>query len=462
MGRIDEARAAWQAAIERMEDLALHLEGLPDNADEGVVAEVEERFANAEREAQRCKVNLDRLERIAAARSDTLPSADDARGDNAGDQPESRRLSSGSVQIVSEPQTYDRHNSNGNFYFRDVFHASNGDEGARARLHRHMREAAVELRALNSSDSTGGEFVPPIWLMEEYATVVRMGRPFATNVTRNMGGTPPNTDSISVPKLTTGSATATQADGGTVQNTDAASGSITVGIKTIAGEQTLSRQLFDRALPGADQLIFGDLIADYNVKLDIQTLSGGGTGANAKGVLTDSNRVQVTYTDTTSTVPEFYSKVGDAIQQITVGRGLPPDTITMHPRRWAWISVAFDSSGRPLIVPSGAALNQPGTASSPTQLGRPGFTFQGLEVVVDANLPTTNGAGTNEDVVVISRAQDNLLWEDPTPRTRVDESRASGNLQVVLQLWNYFGFTTERYSKANATIGGTGLVAPTF
>jgi HK97 family phage major capsid protein len=304
--------------------------------------------------------------------------------------------------------------------------------------------------------------VPPIWLMDEYATVVRMGRPFANFGTRNMGATPPNSDSINIPKLTSGSATATQSDGGSVQNTDAATSSVAVGVKTIAGEQSMSRQLFDRALPGADQIFFSDLIADYNTKLDIQCLSGGGTGANAKGVLSDTNRVTITYTDTTPTVAELYSKVADAIQQITTLRGLPPDTITFHPRRWAWITAATDTTGRPLVIPNGIGQNQPGTSTKPNQLGLPGFTFQGLEVVVDANLPITDGTGTNEDKVIVSRSQDNLLWEDPTPRTRVDESRLSGNLQVVLQLWSYFAFTTERYSKGNASIGGTGLVAPTF
>jgi hypothetical protein len=40
-----------------------------------------------------------------------------------------------------------------------------------------------------------------------------------------------------------------------------------------------------------------------------------------------------------------------------------PDLIVMHPRRWAWIAAATDTTGRPLIVPTGATQNSPGTAA---------------------------------------------------------------------------------------------------
>jgi hypothetical protein len=62
-------------------------------------------------------------------------------------------------------------------------------------------------------------------------------------------------------------------------------------------------------------VIFGDLIADYNMRLDLQCLTGSGSGANAKGVLSDSNRIQIAWTGATPTVAELYSKIQDAAQQ---------------------------------------------------------------------------------------------------------------------------------------------------
>jgi hypothetical protein len=51
----------------------------------------------------------------------------------------------------------------------------------------------------------------------------------------------------------------------------------------------VSQQLLDRSQPGIDQILFADLRADYNLRLDLQTLVGSGSGANAKGVLSDSS-----------------------------------------------------------------------------------------------------------------------------------------------------------------------------
>jgi hypothetical protein len=89
----------------------------------------------------------------------------------------------------------------------------------------------------------------------------------------------------------------------------------------------------------------------------------------------------------------------------------------------------------------------------------------GAQVVVDANIPTNLGAGTNEDVVLVYRANDIWLLEDSPVKTRLDESSPAGttnNLAVRLLVFNYFSYSSERYSKSSASIGGTKLVPPTF
>jgi hypothetical protein len=85
--------------------------------------------------------------------------------------------------------------------------------------------------------------------------------------------------------------------------------------------------------------------------------------------------------------------------------------------------------------------------------------MHGLPVYVDANIPTNLGAGTNEDVILVLRAADLLLFES-VPRLRVLQEVLSGTLAVRFQLYAYSAFMAGRYPAAISTVGGTGLVAP--
>lgn len=465
--RLEEARQAWSNAVERMEDLDIQLQGLPDSTEPEVVSALEERFNDAKVEAERKRQDYARAEIIQGARTISAPSneeneaADEQRGVVTLD--ETRRGGTARVTVGKEPVTYERTNTNGNFYFADLFEAGRGDLGSQQRLQRHRREVMVEKRDLSSTLGAGGDFEPPIWMMDEWTNVIRMGRPFANSL--NNQGAPPPGQSINIPRLVTGTAVAAQADLGAVQMTDATTGSFSIPIKTLAGQQKLAQQLIDRSQPGIDQIIFQDLVQDYNLRVDLQVLSGAGSGANAKGVLSDTNRITETYTQATPAVGGaggFYAKVADAVQQIISLRGLPPDTIVMHPRRWGWITAASDTTNRPLLeIGGGGDLQTVGQAGGINQLGDAGFRLQGLRVIVDANLPTNLGAGTNEDTALVYRSADLYLWEG-NPIMRAFPQTFANNLEVLLQVYSYFAFTSERYSKSVAQVTGTGMVAPTF
>ena len=89
------------------------------------------------------------------------------------------------------------------------------------------------------------------------------------------------------------------------------------------------------------------------------------------------------------------------------------------------------------------------------------LSIAGYPVIVDANVGTTYGTGTNEDEIYLVRADDSPLMEGPMV-TRVMDQVLSGTLEVRLQLFNYSAFASERYPKGIAKISGTGLTAPTF
>lgn len=132
----------------------------------------------------------------------------------------------------------------------------------------------------------------------------------------------------------------------------------------------------------------------------------------------------------------------------------------MHPRRWAFFQGAVDSSGRPLAsaeAPQNAIARGQGVVSE----GLAG-SMMGLPVYVDPNIPTNLGSNTREDLILVLRTAEMILWEEGAPRTRVFESVGSNTLTVRLQVFGYFAFAAGRYAGAIATIGGTGLDPPTF
>ena len=361
------------------------------------------------------------------------------------------------ARVTGEPLTYQR--QGGPSFFRDALASSKGDMAAIDRLRRHseeMRDLGLQTRDLSSTDGVGGDLVSPLWMNEEFVELARAARPFANSINRRP--LPENTDSINLPRVLTGTATAAQSDLGAVQETDATTDAVTVPVRTIAGQQDMSRQFFDRALPSADFVIGADLAADYATKLDVQCLSGSGSAPNARGILNVSGTEAVAFATGSPTVALAYPKVADAIQRVQSLRFLPPDMIVMHPRRWGWFLAAVDSSGRPLAAAYGAqnSVARPDDVLAEGVVGE----LQGLRVVVDPSIPTT--LNTNQDPIIVCRSSDLYLFEDPAPTIRVFEEVLSGTLAVRIQCYGYFAFSGERYPKATAVISGTGLAPPTF
>lgn len=387
-------------------------------------------------------------------------SEEDKRSSDAALAFRQAEMVSARVKVTSEARTYEQ--GNGRSYFADLATSTiNQDIDARQRLERHAAEVRMdpEYRDLIRTDGNGGYFVPPLWL-SDYVELARAGRPTANLVT-NLP-LPPGTDSINVPKISTGTATAIQVgDGSAPQETDLADTSVACGVKTIAGQQDMSIQLFEQSPFNFDQIVMADLAADYATKVDVQVLSGSNANGQVKGIYGASGVNAVTWTDTTPTVSELYSKLADGIQKIHTNRFQPPTVIVMHPRRWAWMLAAVDSQGRPLVVPSGQgptnAIASFGTVGSEQVVG----SLQGLPVVTDPSIPITDGTGTNEDSIIVMRAQDCILYESSL-RTRVLPEVLSGTMQVRVQVYGYLAFTAERQPKSLTILSGSGFATPSF
>lgn len=469
LDRINEFRAKIKELQDRR--TALRTEGDQLSAQESRDAAAESRLAEITTELRATGTELDdRLERLAELESEYRRSEQVRRVEDA--------LGVHRIEVTSEPLTYGRRSQHS--FFADVFASQmRGDTDAGERLRRHAKEQEniierrlraaeaemkaldfeIEKRDLSRVDGSGGAFVPPLYLVDEFVELARAGRQFADSY--NVRPLPPGTDSINVPRITGGTSTGIQvADNTSVAEADMTDATLNVPVRTIAGQQDVAIQLLEQSPIAFDEIVFADLIADYNMQLDVQTINGSGASGQVLGILGVPGIAAVTYTDATPTVQELYPKIADAIfNRIATLRKKGANRIFMHPRRWGWMTSALDSSGRPLI--SGLTVFNPMGLTNSVEPEGPVGAIQGLPVWLDPNIPTNLGAGTNEDIIIVSRFTDHWLWESVL-RTRTLPEVGSGTLTVRMQIYNYVAATAGRYPSGTATIGGTGLITPTF
>lgn len=363
------------------------------------------------------------------------------------------------VQVGAEPNPVYRRDDLEVSYFRDLFNGSvRGDEQARRRL-----VAAQETRAQTTTAGAGGEFAPPLWLVEDFVALARPGR-----ITADLIGAQPlpgGVSSINIPKISGGSTVGvTQTQNTTITESNMTTTSISSGITEITGKQTVSLALLRQSGTPLDRIILSDLAEAYAVMLDQQVINGSAANGQLRGMITAGTTV--TYTSTapavvsTTAANSFYLKILSAQAALAGTRYLPADTIVMHPRRWAWVLGALDSSNRPLVVPTGAGSNQVGVSGSLVPQGYAGEML-GTPVYVDPNIPTNRGTGTNQDVVFVIRRGDLQLWESSVETASFDATYADQN-SILYRVLGFAAFIPHRHQASVQVIDGTGLVAPTF
>ena len=356
--------------------------------------------------------------------------------------------------------TYARGDSSKSF-FKDLRNARQGDWNAIERL----RANNAEVRALGNTGSTGGsggEFAPPGWFTADFIKLARAGR--VTADLMHKAPLPPGISSVNLPRVASGTSAGVQSTQNTaLSSTDMTTAAVSSGITTIGGTQVVSLQLVEQSGIPFDEVVLGDLSADYARQLDQQVISGTGTGGTLRGLLSITGGTNVTYTQATPSAVGpggLYSKLGQLVESLHTSRFLPMTAWIMHPRRWSALSVAMDSQNRPLITPSGAGVNSIATQDQVVAQGMAGNLF-GIPVFLDPNLSTTRGASGTEDVIIGLRSDDCWLWESPLQAEAFDAPYAN-SMGLLLRVYAYAAFIPDRYPASVGTITGTGLVAPTW
>ena len=289
------------------------------------------------------------------------------------------------------------------------------------------------------TSTTLGGILPPAYLVDLYAKASRGGRVFANEV--NNGPLPDVGMTVIIPRLTQGLAAAAQ----TTQNTavvtqDVTETDLTVNVNTIAGYSPVSRQGIERAAY-SDQILFEDLTARYWSALDSYCINGTGSNNQPLGLLQTSSIS--TSTASTATVTGIYPKIADLIQQISTAVG---GSATWRIRSLCTHgagagSAALDTTGRPLILPSGPRRTRSPTASL-QGYGLVGQLY-GLDLYVDANIPTTLGATTNTDAIIVIASEVVHLLErpqDPSLGLRADQRHGLDGQLGLLWLRRIFGW----------------------
>lgn len=361
------------------------------------------------------------------------------------------------VIVTSEANPVYRKDNSEASYFRDIFEATRGSQEAVRRL------SESQQRAGTSAPGAGGEFAPPLWLVEDFVELARAGR--VTADLMQGASLPDGVSSVNLPKVTGNTDPAVV----TTQNTAVAEGAFTTtsvssNVTEISGKQTVPIALLRQSGIPLDQVILGDLARAYAVTLDRQVIAGSNAAGQLRGLITAGNSIAFT---SASPVPasatpanSFYSKVLGAQSALNDGRFLPADVLVMHPRRWAFVLNGYDTQGRPLVPPVAQSVNAPGSSNGPAASGFAGE-WAGLPVYLDPNIPTNLGAGTNQDVAFVLRSDDLWLWESNVETASFDATLAAQN-SILFRVLGFAAFIPHRHASSVQVIGGTGMVSPSF
>jgi HK97 family phage major capsid protein len=382
------------------------------------------------------------------------------------------------ARVGEEPRTYSRQSEKeGLSFFRDAWGHHKGSTEARARIERHAREVEVnkEMSERAVASGTFGGLVVPQYLVEMAAIKLRAGRGTANIVSRHQ--IPETGMNLVIPRGTVGASADVQAsENVNVSNTDEQWQDLTVPVRTISGQQDVSRQALERG-QGVDELIYLDLTRAYGADLGYQVINGSGANGQLLGILNTGGIGAATAFGAAATSQNVGSKIAGAEASIWGGgQGLAPDVLVVHPRRWGWMLGQVDANGRPLVV---ANTNGPqnaigvggfgGDALADAPVQFVGVHNTGVPILVDLNVGTANGTN-NEDVIMALDSDELHLWEegDGMPRQLSFEQTAGGSLSTKLVVYGYVAFTAGRYPQAVAKVGGldtaagNGLIAPVF
>lgn len=314
-----------------------------------------------------------------------------------------------------------------NSFFADMYRSRYfHDADAERRLHEHQRAL--------STGTQGAGVVPPKWLTEEFDTLARQGR-YLANAVRNIPlGDDPRP--LTLPKQTAGTDDVVDEqvnENDPVDGTDAWDSDVdTVSPKPTSGKQIVARQMIDMSNPAIDQLIYGDLLSVYNLKVENKV------GAAVRAIGSALTATGTQFSDMTTDGTNGYDLAVDAGIAVRKARKLPAQLLVMTVDRYGEYLKLKDAQNRPLIPDESAGpMNVAGVGSVNVD-GR----IKNLGVIATDGMED----GTTTDHYAAIRPFDTLLFESNMLRFRFEE--VQGPESVVLGIWGYTAVLVRQGNKS--------------
>lgn len=415
---------------------------------------LEAAYNTAEVAHQAAQRAFDRAAAVAAA-SDAIPAPTaDVAADHEEAVAETRSLAD--VAVTHEPSVYTAENRS-HTWTNDLILRSKGNKAAAERLDKYSQEniseGRVEERALDRGDGTGADVIPPVWASDVYEKS-RVRAPVAARM--NKSPLPATGSVISKPIFGPATTAVQAADLDDFQDSTPATDHIDLPVATLAGVITLSAQQLERSPYDVERYVLNALYADLAKQKEAQVVKGTGINGQIKGLLTVSGINSQTYTDASPTVPELLPQLAKALG-LTYDE---VDTLVLNRAKWAWLTSALDSTGRPLIVPTN---NGPSNAVS-TINGNPVYGFvgqlQAVPTFISQAVPSNLGSGTNESWIIGFNSSTTEIMES-TPSVLVNPYAQGSNGGVEISARQYVAADCSESEPSNIVlIKGTGLITP--
>lgn len=299
-----------------------------------------------------------------------------------------------------------------------------------------LAEYSTEVRDATTSTLAG--FTTPQYLLDQMALYRGIERHFTDQTT--ILPMPRYGMQMHVPQATGGSQVATAGEGTLVVETDMTGQDLVEDVATVAGQSTISIQLYDRSMTGGgsfDAVLARQMQEQLDQATDIYVISAAiAAGSAVTGA--------ATWTDYSTFLKDIAA--GREVLTDTNGVRFRPTHVFTTSDLFDWIALTqLDAEKRPIIVPN-VAFDE-----AQVEARLKGFTGVNVGTMLwfyDDNIPAS-GANTQ---ILVSRPREILTLED-TPQLRISPQTKAGTLEVVVQLTNYI-CAIPRYADATAVITG--------